>query len=168
MKTKQKCRRRQHWIDSEFQGRFLTTIMKLVILTMSVSIIIPLLLGYIMSLPYSSTAVDWKLTTLCFSIVAIIACLGLAYLSVRISHRICGPIYRIKKSLEAVQQGECPDRIVLRKGDELQDLAELFNEVLEKLYQSKSRLKKVGGPADYRVHNQILEDTVRLEEAKVS
>jgi len=47
--------------------------------------------------------------------------------------RIAGPVYRFKAFLSAVLRGERPPDFHLRKGDELQDLAELMNVVTEPL-----------------------------------
>ena len=43
--------------------------------------------------------------------------------------RIAGPIYRFSKFLEQVREGRHPERCVLRKTDELQDLCALLNDV---------------------------------------
>jgi methyl-accepting chemotaxis protein len=51
--------------------------------------------------------------------------------ALRLSHRIAGPMYRIKRTLEAVQNGNLAIRANLRRGDELQDLATDLNEFLD-------------------------------------
>ncbi len=56
-----------------------------------------------------------------------------AILAVLLSHRIAGPLYRIKKTLEEVAAGNYGLRIRLRRTDELQDVAESMNKVIEKL-----------------------------------
>ncbi|MBI4386761.1 MAG: methyl-accepting chemotaxis protein [Elusimicrobia bacterium] len=53
--------------------------------------------------------------------------LGLAY-----SHRLAGPIYRIKKTLEAVHRGESVSEVHLRERDEFKELADAVNRILRK------------------------------------
>lgn len=40
--------------------------------------------------------------------------------------RIAGPVYRFERFLQSMEDGECPPDFRLRKGDELQELAELM------------------------------------------
>lgn len=57
----------------------------------------------------------------------LISCLaGLLY-----SHRIAGPVYRIKNTIDEVLEGKSPAVIVLRKHDELKDLAMSLNRLLQ-------------------------------------
>ncbi|MFH0839921.1 MAG: methyl-accepting chemotaxis protein [Candidatus Omnitrophota bacterium] len=58
-----------------------------------------------------------------------------------ISHRIAGPIYRIKSIIRGIGEGKFDTRIALRKNDELHDLADELNKMQENL---KSRLKETG------------------------
>jgi methyl-accepting chemotaxis protein len=48
-------------------------------------------------------------------------------ISVFISHRFAGPIFRFEKSAQAVAKGDLTHRVSLRTGDELMDLQEEFN-----------------------------------------
>ncbi|MBP9674310.1 MAG: hypothetical protein KBD63_04375 [Bacteriovoracaceae bacterium] len=45
------------------------------------------------------------------------------------SHKIAGPLYKIKKALLEIKTGIKPDVVVFRKGDHFKDLAENLNEV---------------------------------------
>ncbi|MBU4375943.1 MAG: methyl-accepting chemotaxis protein [Candidatus Omnitrophica bacterium] len=58
-----------------------------------------------------------------------------------ISHRIAGPIYRVKSIIRDIGEGKLDKRIHLRKNDELHDLADELNKMQENL---KSRLKETG------------------------
>ena len=46
------------------------------------------------------------------------------------SHRLAGPIYRIRRTLHDVQEGRDVDPIVLRRNDEFKELADDINRVL--------------------------------------
>jgi len=50
-----------------------------------------------------------------------------------LSHRIAGPIYRIKVFIKKVLSGDYGHRVTLRENDELQDLAKGLNLLVEKL-----------------------------------
>ena len=54
-------------------------------------------------------------------------------LSIIASHRIAGPIYRIISFVRGLTSGNYSARLRLRKGDDLQDLADALNELAEKL-----------------------------------
>jgi len=49
------------------------------------------------------------------------------------SHKIAGPIYRIEKDMSEIARGNLALRIKLRRGDELQDIADAINAMTEKL-----------------------------------
>ncbi|OGJ93423.1 MAG: hypothetical protein A2487_16920 [Candidatus Raymondbacteria bacterium RifOxyC12_full_50_8] len=51
----------------------------------------------------------------------------IAFLTIFISHKIAGPIYRLERFAEDMRNGNFGSRIFLRKGDELADIASNFN-----------------------------------------
>ncbi|MHB2026387.1 MAG: HAMP domain-containing protein [Elusimicrobiota bacterium] len=53
--------------------------------------------------------------------------------SLYISHRFAGPIYRFEKSADAAGAGDLTHRVVLRDGDELKELQDKFNGMLSNL-----------------------------------
>ena len=60
-------------------------------------------------------------------------------LGIRQSHRIVGPMNRIKRTLEAIGAGDFSQRITLRQGDALEDLAKSINQMAEALQQRSPR-----------------------------
>jgi hypothetical protein len=56
-----------------------------------------------------------------------------------ITHRIAGPVYTIETKLDKALRGEEIQLIRLRKGDELQELADKINALLQKLQESEHR-----------------------------
>ncbi len=54
-------------------------------------------------------------------------------LSILLTHFVAGPLYRLEKGLEALRDGDFKHRIHLRKWDELESLAQLFNEAMDRL-----------------------------------
>jgi len=57
----------------------------------------------------------------------------ICFLSVFVSHKIAGPVYRLEESAKIIASGDFSKRIKLRYGDELQDLADAFNTMTESL-----------------------------------
>lgn len=53
--------------------------------------------------------------------------------TVFLSHKLAGPIYRFEQSAKVVSGGDLTYRVHLRKGDELMDLQDEFNRMLESL-----------------------------------
>ncbi|MEA1867986.1 MAG: hypothetical protein U9N19_07810 [Thermodesulfobacteriota bacterium] len=53
-----------------------------------------------------------------------------------ITHRVAGPLYNIENKLDKAIRGEDIGLICLRKGDELEDLAQKVNTLLQKLKDS--------------------------------
>jgi len=75
-----------------------------------------------------SEVLNLQLALFTFLIIFMI-CLG----GVLLSHRIGGPIYRIREHLNALADGRVqPQRIHFRKGDFFHDLADAFNRYQEK------------------------------------
>lgn len=72
--------------------------------------------------------------------------LGLMLLiSLYVSHRFAGPIYRFEKSAQTVGEGDLTHRVSLRTGDELMELQEEFNGMvsgLQALVQKDRNLVK--------------------------
>ncbi|PKL45671.1 MAG: hypothetical protein CVV41_01335 [Candidatus Riflebacteria bacterium HGW-Riflebacteria-1] len=79
----------------------------------------------------------------------------IAILSIFVSHKIAGPVYRLEETTRVIASGDLTGKIYLRHGDELQDLQEAFNkmsdslckmvakdrEVIEKLVATGNRLR---------------------------
>ncbi len=59
----------------------------------------------------------------------------LAVLSIFLTHRIAGPIYKIRKTIRLISDGQSSERVVLRDHDEFQVLAEELNQLIDRLQQ---------------------------------
>jgi methyl-accepting chemotaxis protein len=67
-------------------------------------------------------------------VVKVALYLGLMLLvSLYVSHRFAGPIYRFERSAQALASGDLTHRVSLRTGDELLELQEEFNEMAANL-----------------------------------
>jgi methyl-accepting chemotaxis protein len=65
------------------------------------------------------------------AVVALI--IGSALFSIYLTHRLAGPLYRFERHAADLAQGNLSLRIRLRYNDELQELARMINETVEKL-----------------------------------
>ena len=52
-----------------------------------------------------------------------------------ISHKMAGPIYKFEKSCQTIAEGDLTHRVYLRKGDQLTDLQNSFNEMMERIHR---------------------------------
>ena len=67
----------------------------------------------------------------------------IAWGSIFLSHKIAGPLYRFDATLKEIKEGNLGMRIQLRKFDEAQFLSDRFNETIETLDFTFSRLKNI-------------------------
>jgi nitrogen fixation/metabolism regulation signal transduction histidine kinase len=65
-----------------------------------------------------------------FGIGILIIVIQIALLTIFFSHKLAGPIYRFEKMCHTLIDGNYTDKIYLRRGDEMQNLANLINDVI--------------------------------------
>lgn len=70
----------------------------------------------------------------------IVLILAMAIVSIFVSHKIAGPIYRFEKSAKAIEGGDLTPKFKLRKGDELKELADALDKMTASI---RSRIKGV-------------------------
>ena len=138
MKLGVRDKRQQHLVDPSFQLRFVTRLfMAVLAVAATSSLISSVLLWKQMYLPEQGVQI-----TLIVSLIAVATTLLVElllaipvvfYLGIRQSHRIVGPLARIRRTLEAIGNGDFSQRIVLRRGDVLVDLAKAINQMAESL-----------------------------------
>ncbi|OIO02099.1 hypothetical protein COY52_00945 [Candidatus Desantisbacteria bacterium CG_4_10_14_0_8_um_filter_48_22] len=132
---KQLFKRRQYIVKKGFQFRYTIFILFWILLTIllvytTVDALLPPLLAKL-NIPERNIgfvlqafqfSISWKLIILI--VLAVLA-------SILISHKIAGPLYRIERNLkEAVGSGDLTHVIILRKGDELEDLVRSINQMI--------------------------------------
>lgn len=57
----------------------------------------------------------------------------IAIMSIFVSHKIAGPVYRLERSARIIASGDLTHRVKLRHGDELRDLEKAFNSMSDSL-----------------------------------
>jgi len=130
--------RRQYLVDRSYQLRFVARLLVMVfMIAMASSLIASLILWksmYSADLEQQAHIVSGLVgIAMTLLIELLLAIPILYYLGIRQTHRVVGPLKRIGRTLEAVGQGDFSQRLVLRKGDVLEDLAQTINRMAEGL-----------------------------------
>lgn len=140
MENNMRKRRRIRIVNMEFQLNFILKFCAVIIFAaLTIAAIV-----YTLSIPSTTTVFENSRLTLkstsdfilpiliLSSLVAIIiAGLITIIITLFISHRIAGPLYRLEKDIAEVNQGNLGVEIRVRKKDELQNLAKSLNQMLK-------------------------------------
>ena len=62
--------------------------------------------------------------------------------SLVVSHRMAGPIFKFEKSCDTVAEGDLTHRVYLRQGDHLMDLQEHFNNMVSAMHEAVKEMEK--------------------------
>lgn len=143
-------KRRIYFIDKDFQTKF---IVKFCIVVVFAGILTTGLLyllssksttvSFVNSRAVVQTTKDFLLPFLIQTVLAvtIIASLVTIALTLLISHKIAGPLYRFKKVIEALGDGDFSSDFKIRKMDQLHDIADTFNKSIGKTRNQLNVLK---------------------------
>ncbi len=69
--------------------------------------------------------------------------LVIAILSIFVSHKIAGPVYRLEETTRIIASGDLTHQVHLRHGDELQDLQEAFNMMSDSLRKMVAKDREI-------------------------
>ncbi|MBN1478411.1 methyl-accepting chemotaxis protein [Candidatus Sumerlaeota bacterium] len=134
--TEQNRRRpfpRRYVIDLSFQWRYLRNILLVELLVVGLTIFVTLAVDHLLLSPGMPQTGYWRNLTLS----VVVMCGGFAMILIMIglilSHRIAGPLFRIRQVLLGVAQGELPDQCRIRQRDEHGDVAEALSSALTTL-----------------------------------
>ncbi len=137
MSLEQPYRRKQYLVDRGYQLRFVTRVFMVVLAVAVVTSLIATGVLYMNmyrpDLPQQNfvTSLLAMATTLLIELLLAIPLVFI--LGIRSSHRIVGPMNRLKRMLDAIGNGDFSQRITLRQGDALEDLAKSMNAMTENL-----------------------------------
>lgn len=93
----------------------------------------------------------------------------ISVLSVFVSHKIAGPVYRLERSAKIIASGDLTHAVRLRRGDELAELSEAFNSMTEALRKMVHKDREIIGRLvgmSNRISDQLKQkklDPVELE-----
>ena len=74
--------------------------------------------------------------------VAVIAGLGVMFMTLFVSHRIVGPVFRIKKEVDLLRQGQIKRNFSTREKDQLKDLSKCLQDMTDTLHGRHCELRK--------------------------
>jgi methyl-accepting chemotaxis protein len=141
-----KYKRKQYLVDRSFQFKYLALIICL--LSIHTITVLAAVFGPTAYTLYSNATIEQKNeaaksmlllhSTIWPWIIAVMALFGL--LSIFITHKTAGPLYRILSDLKDIEDGDYSARINLRKGDELTELSAQLNILIDKFNDSRKML----------------------------
>lgn len=143
-------RRKEYFIDKEFQRNFILKFCGLVVLTSVISgVALYLFLRNTVTTAFVNSRLsivstsDYVVPSLIVSSLISVALVGIATAIVvmYLSHRIAGPLYNIERSIKEVGKGDLTTKIQLRSTDEMAKLAGCINEMTDNLKNSISEIK---------------------------
>ena len=131
---RQKVVRKQYMVKKGFQLRFMTTIIIAMVL---IALVTGLTIYYAVmqtlttqfhgeNLALVKHAITYRLFLRSFLLI-----LAIAIISVFLSHRIAGPIYKFEQTIKECASGKNVKEINLRKGDEFYELASAINNLIQ-------------------------------------
>ena len=133
-------KRKQYLVDRAYQLRFVTRLFLIILLVATASALVSSILVWRNTYTPGQTSQEVFIVALVAIsstlLIELLLAIPLIFvLGIRQSHRIVGPMNRIKQTLEAIGQGDFSKRITLRQGDALEDLANAINQMAERLQQ---------------------------------
>lgn len=162
-------KRRHYFIEKSFQRRF---ILKFCAILLGASLVTMLIL-YLFSLHSTTvsilnsrvtvrTTADYLAPLLIQTVAIVTALVALITIAVTLlaSHKIAGPLYRFKKTLESLAEGDYSINLRLRHKDQLQDVAVSFNAMISKVREQLIALK--------RSHTSMKDKLDNISEADLS
>ena len=143
-------KRRNYFIDKKFQLMFMMRFSVLVLIGGMLTIAFIYLLGMqskTVAIQNSrvivKTTADFILPLLIQAVIAVTIIVGITtgILTLLVSHKISGPLYRFKKVLEALEQGDFSSEFHIRLADQFHELADEINGMIRNTKQKLSGIK---------------------------
>ena len=147
-------KRTHYFIRKDFQGRFvLGFFLAILVAAVVFTVILSIFSAYTMTMTYEDFSLRLDRTPKALFLYVVraygvyILFLGalISVISVFLSHRIAGPLFRFERSVEEITKGNLAFCIVLRKKDEGKELADLMNTMIAVL---AGQVKDIGRHAD--------------------
>jgi len=147
---KEYIRRRNYFIDKGFQTRF---IIKFCVIVIVASLLVGFLVIYLCRDSTSVTIENTRVLVKQMSdfmfpiifqtliIVTVFSALSVIVLTLFTSHKIAGPLYRIKKEIELLKEGNLSPNFKIRKTDQLRELANSLSDLADVLREKHKSLK---------------------------
>ena len=143
-------KRSNYFIDKKFQFQFMMRFSALVLIGGLLTIAFIYLLGMqskTVAIQNSrvivKTTADFILPLLIQAVIAVTIIIGITtgILTLLVSHKISGPLYRFKKVLESLEQGDFSTEFHIRSADQLHELADNINGMIRNTKGKVSGIK---------------------------
>jgi methyl-accepting chemotaxis protein len=146
--AKKKFRRRIFLIKKGLQFRYMFSVMMIMLLSTTVvgwTIYYSIWdkVGDNQDFRFENITDIWNQVNLSLVKMVPVLIIFVAVFSLMLSHKIAGPVYRFEVSAKQIANGDLGLRIHLRKGDELTDLADVFNRMTSNLEQIVQKDREV-------------------------
>ena len=140
MSPEKPYQRKQYLVDRAYQLSFVTKAFMMVFTVAVLSSLLAISLlwtnMYRPDLEMQSNLIAAFIAVATTLLIELLIAIPIVYiLGIRQSHRIVGPMNRLKQTLTAIASGDFSQRITLRQGDALEDLAKVINQMADQLGQ---------------------------------
>jgi len=140
-------KRRKFFIDPKFQLKYILLVIAMLLLyTMAFigTLFLPQLLPFMLGAPFSEQVKAAEILLLYHkhvwpAVFIVIPLFG--FFSIFITHKVAGPVYRLKTRLQQLTEWDLDTKVTLRKGDDLQELADYLNILSGELQEFAAALK---------------------------
>jgi len=135
-------RRRNYFIRKDFQGKFvLRFFLAILIGAIVFTTILSIFSAHTMTLTYEDSSLRLDRTpkalflymVRAYGVYILVLGVVISVISMFLSHRIAGPLFRFERSIEEITRGNLAFCIILRKKDEGKELAGLMNAMITSL-----------------------------------
>jgi len=141
-------KRRKFFIDPKFQLKYILLVIAMLLLyTMAFigTLFIPQMLPFILGAPFNEQVKAAEILLLYHkhvwpAVLIVIPLFG--FFSIFITHKVAGPVYRLKTRLQQLTEWDLDTKVTLRKGDDLQELADFVNILSGELQEFAAALKR--------------------------
>ncbi len=164
MEGKQKNRRRTLIVNKKVQTRMVLTLTFVPILGLiAATLAVGLLTGQVLEEARQAEVTLPTLGPLFIALFSFILAAGVVVViqALRYSHRIAGPTFRIVRSLKDIRSGNLGFRVKLRKGDELEEIADELNRLIDWLAEHPPKGVEIFGAK--KQASPVVEDAEDLE-----
>ena len=155
MTPDQSYKRRQYLVDPAYQLQFVSRVFMIVLAVAVVSLALSSVLLsknlYEPDLRSQTPLITSLVAIATMMLIELLVAIPLVFLlSIRQSHRVVGPMNRMKRMLDRIGEGDFSQRITLRKGDVLEELGKAMNRMadsLQRRHPSSTSPKSPSSPA---------------------
>ena len=137
--ARSKYRRRNVYIDKDFQTRFILKFCALVaagaVLTIGLLYLLSMqstTVSFVQARVKVMSTADFLLPVMAQTVLIVTVLVSVVSIAVTliVSHKIAGPLFRFKQTLKELSSGNFSNQVRLRKGDQLIEVADDFNQMI--------------------------------------